>query len=449
MVSALSALSFSARRVAQTLCVVGLLVACGPPPAPTRSAADSCRCQACPLCPAEPEPEVAPAPEPEPRLVLKAAGYDALPGWQDDQQAAALGSFLRSCARLQKRKASDAIGQSEVGGTVADWLPACRAAKQVPSGDDAAARRFFEEEFQPFLAHNNDESEGGFTGYYEATLYGSRTRTGRYRYPIYKRPKDLVMVNMRNFTSLKGGPRRISGKVVGGYLQPYYTRKEIREGALKGRGLEVVWIDNPIDGFFAQIQGSGVVMLPKGKEMRIGYVGQNGHGYVAIGRELLREGHITREEMSMQAIRSWLDANPDAADEMMDRNQAYAFLDELKRTGAVGSQNVELTPERSAAIDREFIPQSAPLFIDTEVPSEDGSEMLPFRQLLIAQDSGGAIRGPVRADIFWGSGKRAAEIAGRLRSRGRYFVLLPKGLSESMSIDAAEPTTTSAPAAGD
>jgi membrane-bound lytic murein transglycosylase A len=159
--------------------------------------------------------------------------------------------------------------------------------------------------------------------------------------------------------------------------------------------------------------------------MRIGYAGQNGHSYTAIGRELVRDGHITREEMSMQAIRSWLQDNPDDADEMMDRNEAFVFFTELDTPGPLGSQGVPLTAERSVAIDRKFIPQSVPIFIDTEVPSSDGSHTRPFQQLTIAQDSGGAIRGPVRADIFWGASKEGAEIAGRLKSRGRYFVLLP------------------------
>ncbi len=374
--------------------------------------------------------EAVPPTELEAKLVLEAVAFADMPGWQDDTLGDALPALRKSCARLAKKKDDALVGFDEIGGKVKDWQAACAAAVKVDVKDHAAARAFFEAEFNPFLAKNNDDAEGRFTGYYEASLHGSRKRKGRFQTPLYKVPKDLVMVNMRNFSD-KPSPRRIAGRVVGNYLQPYLTRKEIRLGALRGKKLELVWIDDPVDGFFTQIQGSGVVELDDGHEMRIGYGGQNGHNYVAIGRELVRDGHITSEEMSMQAIRKWLADNPDKAEEMMDRNQAYVFFTELSNTGAVGSQNVVLTPERSAAIDREFIPQSAPLFIDTVVPSEDGSTEVPFHQLVIAQDSGGAIRGPVRADIFWGHGARADAIAGRLKSKGRYFLLLPKSVSAS------------------
>ncbi len=378
------------------------------------------------------------APEPEPTLVLDAVAYTDLPGWSGDQVGEPIPALLKSCAKLTKKKPDQLVGRDDVAGTAGQWSAACAAAKKVAASDPVAAHAFFETHFRPFLAKNNSEPEGRFTGYYEASLRGSRTRKGKYRYPLYKRPADLVMVNMRNFTK-KPGRRRIAGRVVGGQLKPYATRKAIRKGALKGKKLELVWIDDKVDGFFTQIQGSGLVQLDDGTHMRIGYAGQNGHSYTAIGRELIRDGHITREAMSMQAIRDWLANNPEKADEMMDRNQAYVFFTELGGSGPVGSQNVELTPERSAAIDRHFIPQSAPIFIDTMVPTEDGNGERPFQQLVIAQDSGGAIRGPVRADIFWGAGARAAEIAGRLKSRGRYYVLLPTEVANARMSTVKEP----------
>jgi membrane-bound lytic murein transglycosylase A len=329
-----------------------------------------------------------------------------------------------------KRDDERLVGRDEVAGRTKDWRMACAAAKAVDASDHAKAREFFETHFVPFLAKNNDEAEGRFTGYYEASLQGSRTKKGPYKTALYKRPADLVMVNMRDFTS-KPGRRRIAGRVVRGMLKPYESRKKIRKGALKGKKLELVWIDDPVDGFFTQIQGSGLVQLDDGSTMRIGYAGQNGHSYTAIGRELVRDGHITREAMSMQAIRKWLADNPKDADEMMDRNEAYVFFTELSGQGPVGSQNVELTPERSAAIDREFIPQSVPLFINTRISNAEGTGEQDFKQLVIAQDSGGAIRGPVRADIFWGAGERATAIAGRLKSRGHYYLLLPTSVASA------------------
>lgn len=330
-----------------------------------------------------------------------------------------------------KRDDERLVGRDETAGRTKDWRSLCAAAKSVDPKDLAKSREFYESNFVPFLAKDNDEAEGRFTGYYEASLRGSRKRQGVYQTPLYKRPDDLVMVNMRDFTS-KPGRRRIAGRVVGGKLKPYETRKKIRKGSLKGKKLELVWIDDPVDGFFTQIQGSGLVELNNGKTMRIGYAGQNGHSYTAIGRELVQDGHITREEMSMQAIRTWLADNPKEADAMMDRNEAYVFFTELNGQGPVGSQNVELTPERSAAIDREFIPQSVPLFIHTRISNAEGTGEQDFKQLVIAQDSGGAIRGPVRADIFWGAGDHASAIAGRLKSRGRYFLLLPTSVASEM-----------------
>ncbi len=360
----------------------------------------------------------------EPKLHLELVDFAALPGWQQDSVGAALPALRKSCSRLAKKADAKLVGRDAIGGTAGQWRDACEAAKKIDEKDHEAARDYFETHFRPFLAKNHDDPEGRFTGYYEASLHGSRKRQGKYQTPLYKRPADLVMVNMRNFTS-KPSRRRIAGRVVNGLLRPYETRKQIRQGALKGKNLELLWIDDKVDGFFTQIQGSGLVKLNDGTEMRIGYAGQNGHSYTAIGRELVRDGHITREAMSMQAIRTWLTDNPQKADEMMDRNEAYVFFAELSGSGPVGSQNVELTPERSAAIDRNFIPQSAPLFIDTTIPTEDGTGETTFQQLVIAQDSGGAIRGPVRADIFWGASDRAAAIAGRLKSRGRYYLLLP------------------------
>jgi len=249
-----------------------------------------------------------------------------------------------------------------------------------------------------------------------------------------------VMVDLRDFADAPT-PRRIGGRVVNGRLVPYASRADIVAGALARQGLELVWVDDPIDAFFVQIQGSGVVQLAEGGTMRIGYAGQNGHAYTAIGRELIAEGALTRETVSMQSIRAWLLAHPERADEMMNRNASYVFFEALEGDGPIGSQGVVLTPERSLAIDREFIAQTTPIWVDTmaPIPGQDGEA--PWRRLVVAQDTGGAIRGPVRGDIYWGSGERAADIAGRTKGTGRYYLLLPNELvSEEATPERTPPT---------
>jgi membrane-bound lytic murein transglycosylase A len=213
-------------------------------------------------------------------------------------------------------------------------------------------------------------------------------------------------------------------------LRPYENRAAIESGALRGRGLEMLWVDDPVDAFFLQIQGSGRVMLEDGTSLRIGYAGQNGHPYVAIGRELIARGALTREAVSMPAIRDWLRANPQEADAVMNRNPSFVFFRELDGDGPVGAQGVALTPGRSLAVDRSFVPYGVPVWLDAEDPV-DGE--VRVQRLLVAQDTGGAIRGPVRGDVFWGHGPEAEHRAGLMKSRGRYFLLLPKTVTPPAS----------------
>jgi membrane-bound lytic murein transglycosylase A len=213
--------------------------------------------------------------------------------------------------------------------------------------------------------------------------------------------------------------------VVGKKLEPYDTRADIVGGSLKGKKLELVWLDDPVDAFFVQVQGSGRVRLDTGKEIRVGYAATNGHRYTAIGRVLIAEGHLTRETVSMQSIRAYLEAHPERADEVMNQNLSYVFFELVEGDGPIGSQGVVLTAERSMAIDRNFIPQSAPLWLDTVAPVAGADGERPLRRLVVAQDTGGAILGPVRGDVYWGGDDAAADVAGRMKSVGRYFLLLP------------------------
>lgn len=376
---------------------------------------------ACPTCAVAGSPSSQDAAPPEPRLDLAPVAFEDLPGWKDDAVAQAVPVFVRSCKIWSKKRDSTPVGPDGIAGTVADWREVCRAARAHGTAD---AHAFFERWFVPYRVSNNGDPEGRFTGYYEATIRASRTRRGSYKWPVRGRPDDLVMVYLKDFRD-DPEPRRIAGRVEHGRLRPYETREQIINGAL-GKKNVLFWADDAIDVFFAQIQGSARVVLPTGKEARIGYAGYNGHPYTAIGRVLVAEGEIKPDDLSMQSIRAWLLAHPERANEIMNTNVAFAFFRVVKEKGALGASRVVLTPERSMAIDPVYIPLGAPLFVDVPVPVASRPTTEPWQKLLIAQDTGGAIRGPVRGDIFWGYGARAFEVAGRLRSTGRYFLLLPK-----------------------
>lgn len=353
------------------------------------------------------------------RVRLKPVAYDALPGWQGDDQAQALKAFLVSCTALNKR-AADGVMQGGFAGTAGDWQGACAAAAQVPAGDAPAARAFFESAFVPYAVSGTAGREGMFTGYYEAALNGSLTRTGKYQTPLYARPADLVSVNLGDFLpELKG--KTIQGRVAGENLTPYYTRAAIEKGALKTSGVPVVWVDDPVDAFFLHIQGSGLVTLTDGTQMQVGYAAQNGHPYYAIGKELVARGALAKEDVSMQTIRAWLNANPQEAAALMETNNSYVFFRKLEGTGPLGAQGVAVTPGRTLAVDRALLPYGLPLFLDAQDP--DGGRL---QRLMIAQDTGGAIKGAVRGDYFWGAGDQAADKAGRMKSTGSYYALLPK-----------------------
>ncbi|HTE53259.1 MAG TPA: murein transglycosylase A [Kofleriaceae bacterium] len=385
-----------------------------------------------------PRPPVAPtAPEVRPiattpalpapvenHLVLDEVAFAALPGWDQDEVGKALPAFVRSCRKLRRLGDGERVGRTDTGGVAGDWRRACARADRIAATDHAAARAFFESEFVPFLASNNGDPVGRFTGYYEARLRGSRRRHGRYRIPLHRRPPDLVTVELSKFLDDARG-RRLAGRVVGRKLEPYDTRADIVGGSLAGKKLELIWLDDAVDAFFVQVQGSGHVRLDTGEGIRIGYAATNGHRYTAIGRVLIAEGHLSRETVSMQSIRAYLEAHPERADQVMNQNASYVFFEIIEGDGPLGSQGVVLTDGRSIAIDRNFIPQSAPVWLDTVAPVAGVDGEQPLRRLVIAQDTGGAILGPVRADVYWGGDEAAADVAGRMKSTGRYFVLLP------------------------
>lgn len=360
-------------------------------------------------------------PQPPPALGLVPLSFADLAGWQDDAHGQALAAFNRSCTRLAAAEPDRPFGPAPAFGSRADWRSACAAAALVGAGD-APARLFFETGFTPHLLTDSGEPEGLFTGYYEPELRGAVRSDARYRVPIYGRPADLVAVDLGRFADdLKG--RRIAGRLKGDELVPMENRAEIEAGALKGQGLELLWVDDAVDAFFLHVQGSGRIKLADGRVVRLGYAGFNGHPYRSIGRALIEEGAIAREAMSMQAIRAWLAANPERAAALMAENPSYVFFRVNDGEGPVGAQGVALTPERSLAVDTRFVPLGVPLWLAARDPLDAAR---PLNRLMVAQDTGAAIRGVVRGDVFWGAGEAAAARAGAMQARGRYYVLVPR-----------------------
>ena len=371
------------------------------------------------------------------RLVLRAVSFQDLPGWQDDDQRAALQALQRSCAALEERADDEPLDIAALGGRVGDWRAICAAAAGLEGADQA--RRFFEAHFTPYEARNGSEAEGLFTGYFEPELRGTTQAGGRYAVPLYGRPHDLVTVDLGLFRDSLAG-ERVAGRVADGALEPYATRAEIDGGALAAQGLELVWVHDPVDAFFLHIQGSGRIVFEDSTTRRLAYAATNGHDYVAIGRRLVDLGVLAREDVTMPAIRDWLAANPERASEVMHENASYVFFrwleEERAADGPVGAQGVALTAGRSLAVDRRFVPMTVPIWLASAAPDSDpAKEDRPIRRLMVAQDTGGAIRGPVRGDVFWGTGAEAGAVAGRMKHEGRYWLLLPRGLDVSAHLD--------------
>ena len=348
----------------------------------------------------------------------------ALPAWSSDQVSKALPALKRSCRKLNRQSDKTIIAPAEVGGTVADWRGACEALLQLSdSSGDAAVRDFLSIWFTAYEVRS-DEGDGLFTGYFEPELNGSLERRQGFDTPLLARPSDLVLVNLGDWRKdLRG--ERIAGRLRSGRLIPYESRSEIESGGLGDNAEALVWLDDPIDAFFLHIQGSGRIKLVDGRVLRVGYDGHNGHVYYPIGRFLVESGELDRDVVSLQTIRDWLRRHPDRMRSVMNRNSSYIFFRTIDGDGPIGAQGVALTAGRSLAIDRRYIPLGAPVWLDVDYPDESGR---PLQRLVVARDTGGAIKGVVRGDVFWGHGAIAAEKAGPMAASGRYYVLLPKNI---------------------
>jgi membrane-bound lytic murein transglycosylase A len=364
-------------------------------------------------------------------LRLESVTFADLQGWAENDPTSALDAFRRSCIALATRPDEAGMGGVQYAGTAAEWRAACLGASAVPGSDAATVRGFFESEFVPYRV-SQSSGVGLFTGYYEPQLKGSRTRHGPYQTPLYGLPGDLVNVDLGLFRDgLRG--QRIVGQVMNGRLVPYPARAEI-----EGRGLPqakpLLYVDDAIDAFFLQIQGSGRVVLDDGSVVRAAYAGQNGRAYTAIGAVLIQRGDLRRDDVSMQSIRAWLSEHPEEAPQIMNANASYVFFTEQAlgdpALGAAGAEGVPLTPGTSLAVDLTLHALGVPVWLESSSPDPD--PMMPDRRLerlMVMQDTGGAIRGAVRGDVYWGFSADAASVAGRMRSEGQMTVLLPKAVA--------------------
>src|SRR6266516_955090 len=378
-----------------------------PSPPAVASCPPAADCPPCPACP--------PARPSTLEARYEAVAWSDMPSWRDVTLAPSLRAFLVGCAKL---------------GSASGWQGVCERGRDVPTEDEGRVRAFFELEFTPYRVVSPEQSDRGLvTGYYEPVVQGRLTKSGDFVYPVYGVPDDLIVVDLATVVpELK--TFRLRGRLDGRRLVPYYSRSEIEDRGVRAGSAGsdaapvLAWVADPVELFFLQIQGSGQVELESGERIRLGYADQNGHPYRSLGRYLIDKGELTLEQASMQGIKSWAAANPVKLQDALNVNASYVFFREsADPRGASGALGVPLVPQYSVAVDRRFIPLGAPVFLATTLPLSDE----PLIRLVVAHDTGGAIRGVVRADFFWGTGAEAGISAGRMRQNGKMWLLWPRG----------------------
>ena len=361
-----------------------------------------------------PEKTEPPKTIPEKPLPVTARYLDSqwadLPGWPGEQLATSWQAWLTSCQRLARRP---------------EWQPLCLEARQLDAADTAAQQTFFERRFRPWrIATSTGADSGLITGYYEALLTGGLNAAPG-RVPLYGVPDDLLVLDIASlYPDLKG--QRLRGRLDGRTVKPYWSRGEIADGVAGLDRKVLAWADNAIDAFFLEVQGSARIQLEDGRLLRLGYADQNGHPYKSIGRWLVDQGELTLDQASMQSIRTWAENNPQRLQEMLNANPSFVFFRVMENAegGAIGALNLPLTDGASIAVDPKFIPLGSPVYLTTTRPDNQQ----PLTRLMHAQDTGGAIRGPVRADFFWGFGHDAGALAGRMKQEGQLWLLWPASL---------------------
>ena len=361
-----------------------------------------------------------------PNAQLKPLTWNDLDGWTTDDHAAAFQTFLVSCQAILK----GASAKREAQLMFRALRDICVQAVALPTPDAAAAKDFFEVNFRPLRVLPAGEPDGFITGYYEPVVEGRRQPGGPFVYPLYRRPATLLpggrmLGGVKVFTTKKG--KKITKRT----LVPFFDRASIEDGALAGRDLEICYLKDPVDAFFIHIQGSVRVKLDDGSMLRLNYVAANGHAYTAVGKYLIERNIVSREDMSMEKIREWMNANPAEGLQLRLRNKSYVFFRETgldESVQPIGAQGVSLTPGRSIAVDRRLHTYGTPFFLQAELPIESEAPTTRFRRLMIAQDTGGAIVGPARADIYWGVGVEAGVISGRFKQPGWFAMLVPHAI---------------------
>ena len=380
----------------------------------------------------QPHPRSLPYPQLEWPLQISGSQYAPLAwsdiaGWNEDDHLAAYKAFRVSCKPIAAQTGLSADSKA-LGTSLRD---PCRVAKGLELNDGAKAKAFFEEQFLPLRISRLGEGEGFVTGYYEPVIDGSRTQNEVYNVPVYRRPSNLFVRGTNQSSVGLPNKGQVFRKIGRRKLVPYYDRAEIEDGAIDGRGLEICWLRDQTDLLFSQIQGSARVSLEDGSTVRINYDAHNGYPYTPVGRILIDRGIIPKDQMSMQKIREWMEQNPDGANELRRQNKSYIFFREVQlsdKDEAVGAQGVPLTPGRSIAVDKSLHVYGTPFFIEGELPIESERSKTPFGRLMIAQDTGSAIVGPARADLYFGAGVDAGKVSGRLRHNMRFVILVPKSL---------------------
>jgi len=354
---------------------------------------------------------------PGPMAKLRPIGFSELPGWASEDFNGFWPAMISNCSVMRQR--------------AANWADICRQADGISAGDNQAIRQLMESRFTPHeLSDANGTRSATITGYYEPLLRGSRSRGGAFQVPLYRAPKDLINVDLSSiYPELKA--LRLRGRLEGNRVVPYPTRAEIESKGLLA-GQELLWVDDPIEAFFLQVQGSGRIQLANGESIRVGYAEQNGYPYRSIGKYLVDKGELRVSDASMQGIKAWVAANPHRRDELLHQNPSVVFFKEIPNlhaaSGPLGSMGLPLTPQRSLAVDPRFVTTGSLVYMSTRVPRPTAPPRDPgiaFQRLMIAQDTGSAIIGAHRSDIFFGTGTEAGEVAGRMRSEGQLFVLLP------------------------
>src|SRR3954464_14878872 len=353
--------------------------------------------------------------------------WSGIAGWSEDDHLAAYNAFRVSCRPISAQRPPPADPKA-LGTSLRD---PCQIARGLELSDGLKAKAFFEEHFLPLRISRLGEGEGFVTGYYEPIVDGSRTENEVYKVPVYRRPSNLFVRGTTQHSAGLPNKGQVFRKIGRRKLVPYYDRGEIEDGAIAGRGLEICYLKEQTDLLFSQIQGSARVSLDDGSTVRINYDAHNGYPYTAVGRILIERNIIPKDQMSMQKIREWMEENPNEADELRRQNKSYVFFREVQlsdKDEAVGAQGVPLTPGRSIAVDKSLHVYGTPFFIEGELPIETATSKTPFRRLMIAQDTGSAIVGPARADLYFGAGLEAGKVAGRLRHNARFVILLRMSL---------------------